>query len=67
MDLTPEIKQKIDNMGICDLLSKWRFAPLGDPIFQGETCEYWSKRMNELREQDPALYTRASKELGWGE
>jgi hypothetical protein len=65
MDLTPELKQKIDNMNIYDLLSKWRFAPVGDPIFQGESGEYWSNRMNELREQDPALYTKASKQLEW--
>ncbi|MCI4438027.1 MAG: hypothetical protein JHC33_14570 [Ignisphaera sp.] len=63
MDLTPELKQKIDNMNIYDLLSKWRFALVGDPIFQGESGEYWSKRMHELREQDPELYTKVSKQL----
>jgi hypothetical protein len=65
MDLTPEVKQKIDAMNICELLSKWRFAPVGDPIFQGETGAYWGRRLAELREQDFHLYTRASKELGW--
>jgi len=51
MDLTTENKNYIDNMSYYDLLSKWRFAPIGDPWFQGETGEYWSKRMAELRKQ----------------
>ena len=65
MDLTPENKKIIDNMSYRSLLSKWRFAPSGDPWFQGETGQYWSERMNELRSAG-ADHVGASKSLGWG-
>lgn len=65
MDLTPENKAHIDAMSYEELLRHWRFAPLGDPWFQGETGEYWSKRMHELREKDPTEHVAASKKIGW--
>lgn len=65
MDLTPENKATIDGHDITTLLRHWRFAKSGDPWFQGETGEYWSKRMAELRSQDQAAYTSASKAIGW--
>jgi len=67
MKLTPQNKEKIDKMSYESLLSHWRFAPVGDPWFQGETGEYWKKRMNELK-NEPGGYERAvsaSKALGW--
>jgi len=64
MDLTPDRKAKIDSMAYEDLLYRWRFAPIGDPWFQGETGEYWGKRMKELREQEKN-HVQASKIIGW--
>ena len=49
MKLTPD-KAYIDSLSYEQLLSKWRFAPIGDPWFQGETGDYWGKRMKELRD-----------------
>jgi len=43
--LTPENKAHIDALSYQGLLSHWRFAPSGDPWLQGETGDYWSKRM----------------------
>ena len=63
MELTDENKRIIDNHTIEELLRRWRFSPAGDEWFQGDTGEYWAKRMNELREKDPAEYTAASKRL----
>ncbi len=66
MQLTPENKAHIDSLGYCQLLSHWRFAPMDDPYFQGETGEYWGQRMAELRkEQGDAMHTAASKAIGW--
>jgi len=67
MDLTPENKSHIDNMSYTQLLSHWRFAPAGDKWFQGETGEYWGKRMAELRDQPGGneRHVSASKFLGW--
>jgi hypothetical protein len=64
MDLTPKNKAHIDSLSYEQLLSHWRFAPVGDPWFQGETGDYWKKRMSELRAQG-ADHVGASKRLGW--
>ena len=64
MDLTPENKAYIDSLSYEQLLCGWRFAPVGDPWFQGETGEYWGRRMKELREQGEN-HVQASKNIGW--
>jgi hypothetical protein len=67
MILTSENKKIIDNMSYEILLSKWRFAPPGDPWFQGETGHYWNKRMEELKNQPGGQerHVAASKSIGW--
>jgi hypothetical protein len=64
MNLTDENKAYIDNLSYEALLEKWRFAPAGYVWFQGETGDYWSKRMSELREQG-VDHVAASKAVGW--
>jgi len=64
MNLTEKNKKHIDLMSYEQLLYGWRFAPVGYPWFQGETGEYWSKRMDKLRSQG-ADHVRASKKIGW--
>jgi hypothetical protein len=66
MDLTPERKAEIDTKSYRELLEDWRYAPVGYSWFQGETGQYWTKRMAELRAQDPAAAAQASKDIGWG-
>lgn len=56
-------KQWIDNASYEQLLGRWRFAPIGDPIFQGECGEYYSKIMAQKRET--ANHVQASKNVGW--
>lgn len=63
MDLTTANKQHIDSLTHFQLLRHWRYAPAGDPWFQGETGQYWRKRMTELREKDPAQAVANSKAL----
>lgn len=65
MELTPKNKTIIDKKSYEALLSGWRFAPVGDPWFQGETGKYWGQRMKELRDQG-ANHVSASKSIGWG-
>lgn len=67
MQLTESNKKHIDGMSYTALLSAWRFAPVGDPWFQGETGAYWGKRMRELREQPGGQdrHVAASKGIGW--
>jgi hypothetical protein len=65
MKLTTENKAIIDGKSYEALLSHWRFAPAGDPWFEGETGTYWMARMKEMREANPAEHTAASKRIGW--
>lgn len=67
MDLTPENKKYIDGLSYQSLLSHWRFAPIGDKWFMGETGNYWSKRMSELRNKPGGddEHIRSSKSIGW--
>lgn len=59
-------KAKIDAMTYQQLLEKWRFAPLGDPMFQGESGHYFEQRMKEKRsEVGDAGHIAASKAIGW--
>lgn len=64
MELTEKNKNYIDNLSYGQLLSRWRFAPVGDPWFQGATGDYWAERMAELRRQG-ADHVGASKIIGW--
>jgi hypothetical protein len=65
MKLTKKNKEHIDSLGYESLLRHSRFAPVGDHWFQGETGDYWLKRMGELKDQDPAGAVAASKNIGF--
>lgn len=66
MELTEENKAKIDSMNYEELLRRWRFTPIGDPWFEGDTGQYWSDRMREIRSQPEgnAIHVSASKRVG---
>lgn len=67
MKLTPEIKAEIDSKDYRQLLARWRHAPIGDPMFQGETGEYWGRKMGEMRRAPGGeeIHVAASKSVGW--
>ncbi len=64
MKLTQDAKQTIDRMSYHQLLCQWRFAPLGDTWFQGETGDYWKQRMDMLQKEG-VDHTAVSKSIGW--
>lgn len=62
------LKQWIDEASYADLLWRWRTAPVGDPMFQGEIGRYYDETMKRRRnEVGQAEHVRASKQIGWGE
>ena len=63
--MTPEQKNWIDESPYGNLLTRWRFAQVGDPIFQGEVGEYYKKVMFEKRDALPDNGVSASKNIGW--
>ena len=65
MELTEENKAFIDGLSYESLLEQWRFAIAPNPWFQGETGDYWGKRMREMREKLADKGVGASKRLGW--
>jgi hypothetical protein len=61
-----EMKKWIDNATYSQLLSKWRFASSGNPFFQGEIGDYYSKVMREKKEQvGNDEHVKTSKTIGW--
>jgi len=66
MTLQESIKKEIDEMSYAEMLSRWRFSKVPEPIFQGEIGEYFSKIMFEKRQQlKPDEHAKISKEIGW--
>lgn len=63
--MTEAQKHWIDNATYNQLLGRWRSAPSGDLMFQGETGDYYAKKMKEKRaEIGDAAHVKASKEIG---
>lgn len=60
--MTKKQKEEIDSMTQLQLCSKWRFSKPGDPIFIGETGDYFRKVMDKKGGMTPQI----SKQLGWG-
>jgi len=65
--MTNEQKKRIDGMDYEQMLRLWRFEKVGDPMFEGETGEYFSKKMVEKRNALPeGEAAEISKRIGWG-
>ena len=61
-----EMIKWIDGTSFEELLRKWRFATAGDPFFQGEIGQYYSKVM--FAKRDAMKHNEAvqiSKNVGW--
>lgn len=64
--MSEEHKNWIDDATYEQLLRKWRHAPVGEPMFQGDTGVYYSTVMNEKRTAiGPIAASDASKRIGW--
>ncbi len=59
--MTDEQKENIDGMSQYVLCRVWRFAKAGDPLFQGDTGDYFSKALKEKGGFTPEI----SKSLGF--
>ena len=59
--LDEELKKRIDSMSREDMARAWRFAPSGDPRFQGAAGKYFEERFKELGGFSPEI----SKKIGW--
>lgn len=61
--MNEQTKRWIDAASYEELLSKWRFASIGDPMFQGDTGDYYAAVMREKRKS--ADHVQDSKNIGW--
>ena len=63
---TEEMKNWIDKASYEQLLERWRFAPVGAPLFRGEIGSYYRKVIAKRRDEtDNAVCVQASKNIGW--
>lgn len=46
-----EMKEWIDNASYEELLFKWRFAPVGHPLFRGATGDYFKSTLDKKKEE----------------
>lgn len=61
-----DMKDWIDSASYGQLLSRWRFAPVGSPWFQGEVGIYYEEVMRKKRQEvGSEEHTRTSKSIGW--
>lgn len=65
MILTDSVKQQIDSMDYYSMLYRWRFADLGDPMFEGDSGSYFKDRMIALRDANSIEASAISKAVGW--
>lgn len=66
MTIEDDMKSWISSADYETLLRKWRFAPAGDPYFQGEIGDFYSKTMFAKRDAlADEERVRASKNIGW--
>lgn len=56
-----EMKDWIDNATYEQLLRKWRFASIRDPLFKGQMGTYFSKKM---REKEKAIGKESADAIG---
>jgi hypothetical protein len=54
---------EIENAGIQQLLSWWRFSPVGS--VDNSKMQRIGERIAELKEAEPGSFVAASKSLGW--
>jgi hypothetical protein len=59
--MTEEQKKRIDSMSQFELCRVWRFAPVGESLLQGDTGDYFAKKLKEKGGMTPEI----SKQLGW--
>ncbi len=55
----------IDGASYEQLLRRNRFAPVGDPMFQGAVGDHFMAVMAEKRAAEPDHGVGASKRIGW--
>lgn len=66
MQLTSDLKRKIDNLSYEDMLRKHRFEPIDSDFFIGETGDYFYLKFNRLKKKiTEAEKVRVSKKVGW--
>ena len=64
--INEKLKEWIDNASYEELLRRWRFAPMDDPMFRMDTGEYYRVIMNKRgSELDACERVAISKRVGW--
>ncbi len=58
MDISHEMKARIDSMSQEAMCRHWRFSKVGDPLFQPPNGEYFEKRFKEIGGFTPEISKR---------
>lgn len=61
-----KLKAEIDAMSYGEMLKKWRFTPIGDPMFRLGAAQYFVSEMDRKEKLlTPEQKVAASKSAGW--
>jgi len=61
-----EMMDWIDNATLEQLMCEWRFAPVGDPLFQGEVGKHYKEVMRRKKDEvGHDQHVATSKNIGW--
>lgn len=64
--MTEAQRKWIDGASYEQLLRRWRFAPLGDPMFAGDTGDYYGEVMAAKHKNvGDGEHVATSKRIGW--
>lgn len=64
--MTDEQARWINEASLEELLRKWRFAPVGDAMLQGDSGDHFCRVMKQKRNEVSAEeWSRISKAVGW--
>jgi len=65
--INKKVKDFVEKASYEEMLSRQRFAPIGDPFFQmdDDTWVYWKLQFNIKREATGDNGVSASKAIGW--
>lgn len=59
-----QLRNQIKSMSYKEMLRRWRYSLIGDPMFQGEVGFYFASQMNEKRDKlSHAEQVQTSKDI----
>lgn len=68
VNISREVKDKIDSMSYEEMLREWRFSEIPNPLFEGDAGKYFAYHMERKKcELSESEKVAISKQIGWNQ